>query len=93
MIGIADLRNGSTYLFPQSLSAETGRRLLTAPKSRAIHMVGFFNEQDAAERWYVWSGTELKLVKDSPLPHECFSGEAVELLPTVKCNFQPQESD
>lgn len=93
IVGIADLTNGSTYLFPESLSAETGRRLIANSTSRAIHMVGLFNEEEAADRWYVWNGTGLKLVEDVPLPHGCFSGEDPRSLPTARCNFQPPESD
>jgi hypothetical protein len=96
MFGVADLVNGNTYLFPQTLMTPGfGRRMTFRTNSRMVHLVGFFNEDKPADRWFLWTGSSLKIVEDTPLPERCFyPGELAERhLPTAECNFQPLEEE
>ena len=56
-------------------------------------MVGYFNEKDPSDRWYLWNGSSLVLIKNVVLPEKCFTPweEAQKLLPTAECNFQPPD--
>ncbi len=34
--------------------------------SRAIHIVGSLNEENLADRWYLWNGKQLNLIQEKP---------------------------
>ena len=65
---IVDVRTGSVYLFPYSVSQdrEDGELLTYRRNSRAMHIVGSLNEKDSADRWYMWEKDKLVLVSQRP---------------------------
>jgi hypothetical protein len=65
---IIDSQSGRVYTFPATISQgnEAGERLTYRRNSRAMHIIGSLNEQDSADRWYVWNGHELQLVSKQP---------------------------
>ena len=65
---IIDAFTGKVSFFPASISQnrEAGERLTYRRDSRAIHVIGSLNEEDSADRWYVWSGKGFDLVSKKP---------------------------
>jgi hypothetical protein len=65
---IVDSINGQVYIFPYSVSAnrEIGERLTYHRNSRAVHIIGSLNEENSADRWYLWDGRQLNLIQEKP---------------------------
>lgn len=65
---IIDAINGKVYIFPASVSQvrEAGERLTYHRNSRAMHIIGSLNEENSADRWYVWDGKKLNLISEKP---------------------------
>ena len=55
---------GKVYFFPATISQvrEAGERLTYKRDSRAVHVIGSLNEEDSANRWYVWNGDKFILI-------------------------------
>jgi hypothetical protein len=54
-------------MFPNSVvSMGPVERLTFHSDSRAIHIVASLNEEDFADRWYLWNGSSLKLIRKTP---------------------------
>jgi hypothetical protein len=69
---IVDAMDGRVYDFPFSVSwnDESDSGVLGRRNSRALHVVGSLNEGDnSADRWYLWTGKELKLISERPAKH------------------------
>jgi hypothetical protein len=54
--------------FPATVSQvrEAGERSTYKRESRAIHVIGSLNEEDSADRWYVWNDKKFDLVSKKP---------------------------
>jgi hypothetical protein len=65
---IVDAITGKVYIFPATISQarEAGEPLTYRRNSRAIHVIGSLNEEDSADRWYVWSDNKFNLVSKKP---------------------------
>lgn len=65
---ILDSISGKVYIFPYSVSVvrEVGERLTYHRNSSAIHIIGSLNEQNSADRWYLWDGKQLNLIREKP---------------------------
>ena len=65
---IIDAVTGKVYFFPATISqgGYAGELLTYKRNSRAIHVIGSLNEQDSADRWYVWNGQKFILVSKRP---------------------------
>jgi len=65
---IIDAVTGRVYLFPTTVSQvnEAGEILSYKRNSRAVHIIGYLNEEHSADRWYVWDGAKLNLVSEKP---------------------------
>jgi hypothetical protein len=65
---IIDAITGRVYVFPATVSQanEAGQRLTFHRDSRAMHIIGSLNEQNSADRWYMWDGTKLNLLSEKP---------------------------
>jgi hypothetical protein len=65
---IIDGITGRVYMFPATVSQanEAGVRLTFERDSRAMHIIGSLNEQNSADRWYVWDGAKLNLLSEKP---------------------------
>jgi len=65
---VIDCISGSVYIFPYSVTQvrEEGENLSYRRDSKAIHIIGSLNEENSADRWYLWDGTGLKLIQEKP---------------------------
>lgn len=65
---IVDAVTGKVYFFPATISQvrEAGERLTYKRDSRAVHVIGSLNEEDSADRWYVWNGDKFILISKKP---------------------------
>jgi hypothetical protein len=65
---VIDAFTGKVTFFPASVSQnrEVGERLTYRLNSKAIHIIGSLNEEDSADRWYVWDGNEFNLISKRP---------------------------
>ena len=65
---IVDAVTGKVSFFPATISQEreAGERLTYKPDSRAVHVIGSLNEEDSADRWYVWNGDKFILISKKP---------------------------
>jgi hypothetical protein len=66
---VIDAKTGNVTFFPftVSQSREKGDKLNFRRDSRAIHVIGSLNEQDdSADRWYLWTGKEFSLISEKP---------------------------
>ena len=65
---VIDALTGKVTFFPASVSQnrEAGERLTYRQNSKAIHIIGSLNEEDSADRWYVWDGNEFNLISKRP---------------------------
>lgn len=65
---VIDALTGKVTFFPASVSQnrEAGERLTYRRNSKAIHIIGSLNEEDSADRWFVWDGNEFKLISKRP---------------------------
>jgi len=65
---VIDAFNGKVTFFPASVSQvqEVGERLTYKRNSRALHIIGSLNEEDSADRWYVFDGKAFHLISKRP---------------------------
>jgi hypothetical protein len=65
---VIDAITGRVHFFPASISQinEAGERLTYRKNSRAIHVIGSLNEENSADRWFLWDGHEFKLISEKP---------------------------
>jgi len=73
---IVDAVDGRVYDFPYSVSwgNEADSGVLGHRESSVLHVVGSLNEGDnSADRWYLWTGKELKLISEKPAKRLAFS--------------------
>jgi hypothetical protein len=65
---IVDAVTGKVNFFPATISQnrEAGERLTYKRESRALHIIGSLNEEDSADRWYVWNGEKFTLISEKP---------------------------
>lgn len=65
---IIDAVSGGVHFFPATISQnrEVGERLTYKRDSRAVHVIGSLNEENSADRWYVWNGNEFELISEKP---------------------------
>ena len=65
---VTDALTGRVTFFPQSISVinEAGERLTYRKDSRAIHVIGSLNEENSADRWFVWDGKAFNLISEKP---------------------------
>jgi len=65
---IVDAMTGRVDFFPATISQgrEAGERLTYKRDSRAVHVIGSLNEEDSADRWYVWDGNKFILISKKP---------------------------
>ena len=65
---VIDAFTGKVTFFPASVSQnrEAGERLTYRLNSKAIHSIGSLNDEDSADRWYVWDGKEFNLISKRP---------------------------
>lgn len=68
VLAAIDLHNGKVSYFPGAISCgqEKNCGVQFRKNSRAVHVVGYLNEEDSADRWYVWTGQQFKLVAKKP---------------------------
>ncbi|HEX5283448.1 MAG TPA: hypothetical protein VFW30_04960 [Bryocella sp.] len=68
VLAAIDLRSGKVTYFPGAVSwdREKNYGVRFQKNSRAIHAVGALNEEDSADRWYVWTGQQFKLIAKKP---------------------------
>ncbi len=67
-LAVIDLHNGKVTYFPWSVSwnREKDYGVRFRKDSQAIHAVGALNEEDPADRWYIWTGQQFKLITKKP---------------------------
>jgi hypothetical protein len=60
--------NGRVTFFPYSVSQvrEAGNNFAYRKDSRAIHVIGSLNEENSADRWFVWDGQTFRLISEKP---------------------------
>jgi hypothetical protein len=65
---VIDAFTGKVTFFPASVSQnrEAGECLTYKRTSKAIHIIGSLNEEDSADRWYVWDGSSFNLISKRP---------------------------
>ncbi len=65
---VIDAFTGKVTLFPATVSQnrEAGERLTYRRNSKAIHVIGSLNEENSADRWYVWDGNSFNLISKRP---------------------------
>ncbi|WP_263379635.1 hypothetical protein [Granulicella paludicola] len=65
---VIDAFTGRVTFFPATVSQnrEVGERLTYKRNSEAIHIIGSLNEEDSADRWYVWDGNSFNLISKRP---------------------------
>lgn len=65
---VIDAFTGKVTFFPASVSQdrEAGERLTYRRNSKAIHIIGSLNDEESADRWYVWDGNEFNLISKRP---------------------------
>jgi hypothetical protein len=66
---VIDAITGQVHFFPASISQvnEAGERLTYRKNSRAIHVIGSLNEENSADRWFLWDGHDFKLISEKPV--------------------------
>jgi hypothetical protein len=71
LFSIIDAVDGSVYDFPFGVqwTDEVNSGITFHRDSKAIHIVGYLNEKDSADRWYVWDGKNLSKVAERPPGH------------------------
>ena len=77
---IIDARTGKVTFFPATISQdrEMGERLTYKRQSKAIHVIGSLNEENSADRWYVWNGKAFVLISEKPAVMLDDNGDPIE---------------